>query len=167
MSCGASGIVNPPIPPGRATVVNFRVPNDEPMPKVETTPEVEIREGKEGLTAARIATLYRRAPLLRPTGDRAAIERMFERSQLVIAAWQGDRLVGIARVLTDGELFALLADLAVEPDVQGLGIGKRLIEEVMNRLQGTELLLRDSDISSGFYERLGFSRVENCWVKRL
>lgn len=137
------------------------------MPKSTTAPETELREGLEGLTPPRIATLYRRAPLLRPTGDRKAIERMFERSSLVLTVWQGDRLVGLARVLTDGELFAFLADLAVEPDVQGLGIGKQLIEEVMRRCKGTELILRDSDISTGFYERLGFDRVENAWVKRL
>jgi len=133
----------------------------------ETAAAIEIREGVEGLTPARVATLYRRAPLLRPTGDRGSIERMFERSQLVVSAWQGDRLVGLARVLTDGELFSLLADLAVEPDVQGLGIGKRLIEEVMRRCEGTELILRDSNLSGGFYERLGFARAENAWVKRV
>lgn len=129
--------------------------------------QVEIREGLEGLTPSRISTLYRRAPLLRPTGDREAIRRMFEKSQLVLSAWNGDHLLGIARVLTDGELYALLADLAVEPDVQGYGIGKRLIEEIMQRIPGAELILRDSDISAGFYERLGFTRVENCWVKRV
>ncbi len=137
------------------------------MSAIDAQPNVEIREGMEGLTATRIATLYRRAPLLRPTGDREAIFNMFNRSQLVISAWQGDRLVGIARVLTDHVLYSLLADLAVEPDVQGLGIGKRLIAEVMERTRGTELLLRDSDLSSGFYERLGFARVENAWVKRV
>ncbi|MDX1531100.1 MAG: GNAT family N-acetyltransferase [Rhodothermales bacterium] len=139
------------------------------MPSAEpkTLNEIEIREGTEGLTPARIATLYRRAPLLRPTSDRDAIRDMFERSSLVLSVWMGDRLVGLARVLTDGVLFSFLCDLAVEPDVQGAGIGKRLIDEVLRRCAGTELVLRDSDISSGFYERLGFVKVENGWVKRL
>lgn len=135
--------------------------------KTTQSTDIEIREGMEGLTAARIATLYRRAPLLRPTADRVAIQRMFENSQLVLSAWSGDRLIGVARVLTDGELFSLLADLAVEPNVQGLGIGKQLIEEVMQRLKGTELILRDSDISTGFYKRLGFHRIGNGWMKQL
>lgn len=134
---------------------------------METLQQVQIREGLDGLTPARIATLYRRAPLLRPTGDRAAIERMFDASSLVISAWHGDRLVGLARVLSDGVLFSFLCDLAVEPDVQGYGIGKKLIDEVLARCEGTELVLRDSDISSGFYQRLGFRRVENGWMKQL
>lgn len=134
---------------------------------METLQQVQIREGLDGLTPARIATLYRRAPLLRPTGDRAAIERMFDASSLVLSAWHGDRLVGLARVLSDGVLFSFLCDLAVEPDVQGYGIGKKLIDEVLARCEGTELVLRDSDISSGFYQRLGFRRVENGWMKQL
>lgn len=134
---------------------------------METLPKVQIREGLEGLTPARIATLYRRAPLLRPTGDRPAIERMFEQSSLVLTAWQDDRLVGLARVLTDGVLFSFLCDLAVEPDVQGYGIGKKLIDEVLTRCKGTELALRDSNMSTGFYERLGFQRIENGWMKKL
>jgi len=134
---------------------------------METLQQVQIREGLDGLTPARIATLYRRAPLLRPTGDRAAIERMFEASSLVISAWHGERLVGLARVLSDGVLFSFLCDLAVEPDVQGYGIGKKLIDEVLARCEGTELVLRDSDISSGFYQRLGFRRIENGWMKQL
>ncbi len=134
---------------------------------METLQEVQIREGLDGLTPARIATLYRRAPLLRPTSDRAAIERMFDRSSLVITAWLDDRLVGLARVLTDGVLFSFLCDLAVEPDVQGYGIGKKLIGEVLTRCKGTELMLRDSDMSSGFYQRLGFRRIENGWMKKL
>ncbi len=129
--------------------------------------DITLREGLDGLTPARIATLYRRAPLLRPTGDRAAIERMFETSSLVVSAWLGDRLVGLARVLTDGEQFSFLCDLAVEPDVQGGGIGKKLMAEVLARCAGTELVLRDSNLSGGFYERLGFTRIENGWMKRL
>jgi ribosomal protein S18 acetylase RimI-like enzyme len=68
-------------------------------------------------------------------------------------------------VLTDGVHVSYLCDLAVEPDVQGLGVGKRLVERVLERCAGTELVLRDSSLSAGFYERLGFTRVENAWVK--
>jgi ribosomal protein S18 acetylase RimI-like enzyme len=127
--------------------------------------EVEIREGTEGLTTARIATLYRRAPLLRPTDDAERLRFAYERAPLVLTAWQGERLVGLARVLTDGVQVSYLCDLAVEPDVQRAGIGKRLIDAVLARCQGTELVLRDSNLSSGFYERLGFARIENGWVR--
>ena len=127
--------------------------------------DLTLRDDLEGLTAARIATLYRRAPLLRQTDDPDALLRSFHNSGLVLTLWNGARLVALARVLTDGEQVSYLCDLAVEPDVQGGGIGKRLIDEVLARCAGTELVLRDSNLSSGFYEHLGFQPVDNAWVR--
>ena len=129
------------------------------------TDALTLRDDLEGLTPARIATLYRRAPLLRQTDNPEALLRSFENSGLVLTLWNAGRLVALARVLTDGEQVSYLCDLAVEPDVQGAGVGKRLIDEVLARCAGTELVLRDSNLSSGFYEHLGFQPVDNAWVR--
>lgn len=125
-----------------------------------------LRDTLDGLSPARIATLYRRAPLLRKTDNADRLWRAFEASSLVLTLWESDRLVGLARVLTDGVSTAYLCDLAVEPDVQGAGVGKRLIDEVLERCRGAELVLRDSNLSTGFYERLGFEPVDNAWVRK-
>jgi GNAT superfamily N-acetyltransferase len=132
------------------------------MPEASVT----IREGLEGLTPARILTLYRRAPLMRSVHDPAKVESMFAEATFVLSAWQADRLVGVARVLSDRVLFSYLCDLAVEPDVQGVGIGRALVDAILERCAGTELMLRDSEISTPFYERMGFTRVANGWSKQ-
>lgn len=136
------------------------------MPPPSPAIEVELREGAEGLSPARVATLYRRAPLLRPTDDAARVEKALAGSDLILSAWVGGRLVGLARVLTDGVEVAYLCDLAVEPDVQGLGVGKRLIDGVLERCRGAELVLRDSSLSHEFFGRLGFAPVANAWARR-
>ena len=138
----------------------------EPTPAMATAVDIDIRDTLEGVTPARVATLYRRAPLLRATDDPARLQRSLEAASLVITAWSGGHLVGLARVLTDGVQVSYLCDLAVEPDVQGLGVGKRLVDEVLTRCAGTELVLRDSNLSAGFYERLGFVRVDNAWLRQ-
>ncbi len=125
---------------------------------------VEIREGLEGLTPARIMTLFRRAPLVRPVSDPKQVQYMFEQSTYVFTAWQNGHLVGIARVLSDGVLQSYLCDLAVEPDVQRSGVGKALLNTILEKCAGTELVLRDSNMSSSFYEYLGFKRVDNAWM---
>ena len=127
---------------------------------------LSLRDTLDGLSPSRIATLYRRAPLLRSTDNPDRLWRSFEASSLVLTLWEADRLVGLARVLTDGVQTAYLCDLAVEPDVQGAGVGKRLIDEILERCRGTELVLRDSNLSTGFYERLGFEPVDNAWVRK-
>lgn len=126
---------------------------------------VDIREGMEGLSTGRIRTLYRRAPILRPIDSERDVQTMFENASLILTAWYEEELVGIARVLTDEVLYSYLCDLAVDPDVQRLGIGKALVEEVLARCEGTEVVLRaSSDLSSSFYEHMGFKRADNAWV---
>lgn len=138
-----------------------RLTREREQTKIE---DLTIKEGLDGLSPARITTLYRRAPLLRPVGHPDQVWKMFENASLVLTAWHKGHLIGIARVMTDNVLYSYLCDLAVEPDVQRLGVGKALINEVLKRCAGTELVLRDSDISASYYEYLGFSRVENAWV---
>ncbi len=132
--------------------------------KLDAATEIEIREGLSGLTPERITVLYRRAPLLRPVSDLDRLWVMFERASLVLTAWNGARLVGIARVLTDGVLYSYLCDLAVEPDVQGLGIGRRLIQGVLDRCSGTDLLLRGP--LGRYSKHVGLERVSDTWVVR-
>ncbi len=122
----------------------------------------KIREGLEGLTPARICTLFRRAPLLRPVSEPEQVWRMFENASLVLSAWEQQHLVGIARVLTDGVLYSYLCDLAVEPDAQGLGISKRLLNAVFERCTGTSIIGRS--VAAHYYAGMGFSRVEDAWV---
>lgn len=128
--------------------------------------KLEMREGLVDLTPASIATLYRRAPLVRPVKDLDELWTMYENSSLVLSAWLEGRLVGIARVLTDGVLFSYLCDLAVEPDVQRVGIGKSLIASVLEHCKGTDIILRDSSGSAGYYPRIGFERAANAWVRK-
>ena len=128
---------------------------------------LEIREGLEGLTAINIATLYRRAPLNRRTTRVQDLWTMYENSSLVLSAWHEDRLIGIARVLSDGIEIAFLCDLAVEPDVQRLGVGKQLLQMVQERTKGCHLMLKDSQIGSNYYANAGFEKLENAWVVKV
>lgn len=50
----------------------------------------------------------------------------FLHSTFVFSAWDGERLVGCVRVLSDLKFRSVIYDLAVLPDYQGMGIGKSL-----------------------------------------
>ena len=132
------------------------------MSETLTADGVEIREGLEGLSPQVIRILYRRAPLHRPVSNPERLWAMFENASLVVTAWKGQRLVGIARVLTDGVIYSYLCDLAVEPDVQGLGIGKRLMKYVQDRCKGTELFLQSS--LGRFHKHEGLVAAEDFWI---
>ena len=128
-----------------------------------TGESLEIREGMAEVDPFQIVMLYRRAPLLRSLRTHDEIRAMFSNASLVLTAWYDGRFVGVARVLTDGVICSYLCDLAVEPDVQGRGVGKALIDAVLERCRSTELVLCSSEFSATYYEHIGFTKVQNAW----
>lgn len=111
--------------------------------------------------------LYRESTLAdrRPADDREAMRQMLENADLTISAWQGNRLVGISRVLTDFGYVAYLADLAVAIDQQHRGIGKRLIEETRAALgKHCLIVLLAAPAANGFYPRIGFTHNPRAWM---
>jgi GNAT superfamily N-acetyltransferase len=82
---------------------------------------------------------------------------LVENSDIVVAARIGGKLVGIATALTDGAFFAYLSYLEVLPEAQGQGIGRMLIDKVV------ELVKDHYDIATitdenivPFYKKMGF-----------
>lgn len=103
----------------------------------------------------------------RPVEDEAAVADMLRHAQLMATAWEGHRLVGAARTLTDFSYVAYLADLAVDAGCQRQGVGRRLIEETRAALGPRVLLvLLAAPAAQGYYPRIGFARHPSAWTLR-
>lgn len=84
-------------------------------------------------------------------------------SSTVFTAWDGDRLVGLVRVLDDGELTAYMHYVLVDPDYQGMGIAGTLVNMVKERYRDylyIEVMPEESK-NAAFYERFGFHVMED------
>ena len=112
-----------------------------------------------------IINIYDTAVLKRPTEDLERITKMYKNSSLVIAAWHEEKLVGVARSLTDFSYCCYLSDLAIHPDYQQHGIGKKLIELTQEKI-GDEcmLLLLSVPTAMEYYPKVGFEKVENGFI---
>ena len=88
---------------------------------------------------------------------------MLSGSQAVISAWRGSRLVGFGRATSDGVFRAVLWDVVVAGDHQGRGLGRRIVEALLQEpaLQRVERTYLMTTNSAGFYEQLGFTAVES------
>ena len=58
----------------------------------------------------------------RPVDDRDRIAAMLKHADILCTAWEGDKLVGVARSVTDFEYCCYLSDLAVDEAYQRMGI---------------------------------------------
>jgi GNAT superfamily N-acetyltransferase len=117
--------------------------------------------------AAAVANVYRRAGLIRPVDDLERIASMLENADVIVSAWDGERLVGVARTITDYRYCAYLSDLAVDPDYQRQGIGRELVQHLRDFL-GDEvmLLLLSVPDAMDYYPRIGFEQAGNAFLIR-
>ncbi len=101
----------------------------------------------------------------RPVDDRACLEGMLKNSNLVVSAWDGEKLVGIARSITDFHYACYLSDLAVSEEFKRKGIGKKLQTVTQEQLgPNCKLILVAAPSANSYYEHLGFSNNPRCWV---
>lgn len=101
----------------------------------------------------------------RPADDRRVMKGMMENADVIVTAWEGDRLVGISRTLTDYTYVAYLADLAVHVDWQGRGIGTELIERTKRRLDPKCFItLLAAPKANDYYPKVGFEHNPRAWV---
>ncbi len=111
--------------------------------------------------------LYIRSTLgeRRPIHNRHAFENMFRHANLIISAWDGDKLIGISRSLTDFSYVAYLSDLAVDALYQKQGIGKQLIENTKLQLEPEcMLVLLAAPKAREYYGPLGFEQHPSAWT---
>ena len=121
---------------------------------------IEIREGSS-LEPSALQELFEHAPWAR---GRAAeeVRVMLENSDYHFSAWDGQRLIGFARVLTDRVYRATLWDVVVHPDYQKRGVGEELVNRVLSHpvLSKVEKFWLNTRDKFGFYEKFGFVRSD-------
>jgi len=102
------------------------------------------------------------------------IEEALSNSWYLVCARDGDRLVGIGRVVSDGVLQALICDLIVLPEYQGRGIGTEILTRLLRKCADHDILmvtLFAAKDKGGFYKPFGFEeRPQDApgmrWVNR-
>ena len=99
-----------------------------------------------------------------------ALRRSFERSQHVAIARDGDRVVGMARVLSDGVCNAYVVDVWTASSHRRQGIATRMMRLLLDAVPGQHVGLQTGD-AQALYRSLGFrpqpefwSRVSGTWL---
>lgn len=103
----------------------------------------------------------------RPVDDPSIIADMIRHASLIVSAWDGDRLVGFARTLTDFSYVGYLSDLAVDEGHQRQGIGRKLIELTREQMGPRSfLVLLAAPAAVEYYPHLGFQPHPSAWILR-
>jgi GNAT superfamily N-acetyltransferase len=100
----------------------------------------------------------------RPVDDRERMATMFRHANLVVTAWDGDLLVGVARSLSDFAFCTYLSDLAVRESYQRQGVGRELIRQTREIGGRAAVILLAAPAAEGYYPHLGFTPHRSAWM---
>lgn len=91
-----------------------------------------------------------------------------DNSYMILCARDEGKAIGVMRLLWDGGYIAFLSDVIVDPDYQGQGIGRTLVESAMQRIKNdmkpgykVKLCLMSAQGKEPFYEKFGFVERPN------
>ncbi|AZT84281.1 N-acetyltransferase [Marinobacter sp. NP-4(2019)] len=89
---------------------------------------------------------------------REIVDRMVSGS-ICFSLYHGSTQIGFGRAVTDSATFTWVADIVVEPEFRGSGLGKWIMECLLVHpaIKGTQMVLQTRD-AQGLYEQFGFSR---------
>ncbi len=124
-------------------------------------------EHSRSITNAQFIDILKRSTLgeRRPIDDPLAIKAMLEHANLLCTAWDEEKLVGVARSVTDFAYCCYLSDLAVDEAYQRKGIGKELIRLTQSRLgENAKIILLAAPRAVDYYPRLGFEVHKSAWL---
>ncbi len=98
-------------------------------------------------------------------GDLVRIQNAFKNSYRIVTAWDGDQIVGAGRMISDGACYGWIHDMAVLPDRQRQGIGRGIVEALLEGNEHLLIGLTSSFDAVGFYRSLGFRKHKTAHAK--
>lgn len=139
-------------------------PDWTPTPPAEdATAEVHLREGPD-VDVLQLADLFQAVGFGR-SGDPGGLQAMLAGSRWVVSAWRGQELVGFCRAVSDGVSNAYLTSVAVRPDLQRRGIGRRMLERLLEGRPAVKFILHTSPAGRGLYRSVGFEDGSDYMVR--
>jgi ribosomal protein S18 acetylase RimI-like enzyme len=91
-----------------------------------------------------------------------ALRRSFEQSQHTVIARDGARVVGMARLLSDGVCNAYLVDVWTASAYRRQGIASGMLRRLLDEVPGQHVGLQTDD-AQPLYQSLGFEHQPEFW----
>jgi ribosomal protein S18 acetylase RimI-like enzyme len=113
-----------------------------------------------------LVDLYNSVGWLAYTTDeqRPKLQEAIRNSTYVVTMWSGEKLIGLARCISDDVSICYLQDILIHPNHQQHGIGRKLLSNCLERFAHVRmqvLLTDDEERQKKFYESLGYKNTKD------
>jgi predicted N-acetyltransferase YhbS len=122
---------------------------------------------EDEITVEQLIDVYRRSGIRRPVDDVQRMQKLLENANLVVSAWDGKNLIGVARCFADYGWVCYLSDLAVDRSYQKSGIGRAIVKAVRDYIGAKcQLVLLSAPETMEYYPKIGFERANHAFIIR-
>ncbi len=128
--------------------------------------EIEIKTHRErSIPPKSVSELYEHVGWSRPLNEKELREVL--EAGPAVGAWDGERLVGFVRALSDGHLAAYVEDVMVHKDYRRGGVGERIMSRLLEEIkQSANVSLFCERPVARFYERNSFRATSYVLMQR-
>jgi len=85
-------------------------------------------------------------------------EKALKNNSLVVTAWDGANLIGMARVLSDNVNDTYITDVVVSPSHQKNNIGRQMVSKILDTYPHTAIYVCGLSTAEGFFEKCGLKK---------
>lgn len=132
-------------------------------------------EGIQDVSSEAIISLYDSVGWSTYTDRPEELARCLTNSAFVVVCRDGEKVIGLARSISDDSAIHYLQDILVDPEYQQHGVGRALLSRCLSRFEHvrTHVILTDNEERQRrFYQSLGYKNTRelkkfplNCFVK--
>ena len=127
------------------------------------TTEYEIIDSCDGIDFDKVSALLKYYGLSDLDGDMQ--RQVFQNSYVTVFVKDNGRLIGVGRAISDGICQGAIYNIAVRDEYRGRGIGKLIVDEILSRLKGCNVVLYTHPKHLGLYEHWGFRKMRTSYAK--
>jgi GNAT superfamily N-acetyltransferase len=93
------------------------------------------------------------------------IEKAFRLSTWTLFVFRDEQLIAFGRTIDDGRYYAMLGDIVVDPDFQGNGLGKKMVNTLNGQLENYHFVtLTAAPGKDKFYKSLGWKKQSTAFI---
>lgn len=127
--------------------------------------EYKISTAKTNIRGVQIQELLSKCGMSTYTAD--LHQKAFENSYKIILIFTKDfqKLIGCGRVLSDGCYQAAIYDVGIDPAYQGVGLGRVIMENLLEGIEKLNVMLYASPGKEAFYQKFDFRIGKTAMLK--
>lgn len=122
-------------------------------------------EGFQDSWIDQVIDLHNKTEMKRDMDGKDFFLSAYKNRYAIITAWSEKNLIGFGSMISDGNMYSTIFDVVIDPNFQKLGIGKEIVQRLINKTPQARIHLTSTFGNEEFYKKMGFKKHKTAMAK--